>query len=267
VETDADRANVYRQVALAMTAAVTTAAYTTAGTSHPAILRRQSYAIPALPLEGSYSWGDHYLLEAMSRTLKELTVAPVLRLSAPASAEYGSTVTGTVTATLPGGTAPAVGVPVVAQWRPTSASPWAPLATTRTGLRGTGVFSFRPRSSGQLRVVSSSATTTDTTVISAASAAHKVTVTTRARLHVARRYFDRYVLAIPAVAAPSGTRIALQERIDGAWLTVRTITSLPGSSMRKRRFFQDRSFRAVPLLPAGSRVSPAVSPTVKVPRR
>ena len=74
LEPDEARAASYRAVALAMTAAVTTPAYTTRGTSHPAILRRESYYIPAVPVEGSYSWGDYYLLEAMTRAKRELTL-------------------------------------------------------------------------------------------------------------------------------------------------------------------------------------------------
>lgn len=62
----------YRSHALATLARLMSTSYTTAGTAHPAVLRRASYSIPAHPREGSYIWGDHYLLEAMSKALRTL---------------------------------------------------------------------------------------------------------------------------------------------------------------------------------------------------
>jgi unsaturated chondroitin disaccharide hydrolase len=80
IESDTVLAARYRDAALSMTAAITTAAYTTAGMDHPAVLRRQSYAIRTVPFEGSYSWGDYYLLEAMTKSLRVLNVVPKLQL-------------------------------------------------------------------------------------------------------------------------------------------------------------------------------------------
>ena len=264
-EPDAARADSYRDAALAMTAAITTGSYTTAGTTHPAILARQSQAIPLRPVEGSYSWGDHYLLEAITKSLRVLSVRPVMTLAAPTRVAYGSTGRGTVTATFPGG-APATGIPLTVQWRARGSSSWLPVARATSGRRGTAAFAFRPIGRGQLRVVNNAVGTGEARIEAATSAARTVAVSVRGRLKVARRYAGRYVLALSPVAAPRGTRFALQERLSGRWVTVRVIRSLPTTSTRQR-WSRPRSFRVLPVLPAASSALAVVSSTMTLPRR
>lgn len=45
--------------------------WTTAHSSNPGILLGQTLNVPADPSEGSYVWGDYYLLEALTRVLRE----------------------------------------------------------------------------------------------------------------------------------------------------------------------------------------------------
>jgi unsaturated chondroitin disaccharide hydrolase len=45
-------------------------AWTTANSQNPGLLRRQTLSVPADPREGSYVWGDYYLLDALTRALR-----------------------------------------------------------------------------------------------------------------------------------------------------------------------------------------------------
>jgi unsaturated chondroitin disaccharide hydrolase len=268
IEPDTAVADGYRSTALSITAALTTAAYTTAGTNHPAVLRRQTYQIARVPAptEGSYSWGDHYLLEAMTKSLRLLNVSPQLQLSAPARVRYGDTVAMRVTGTLPGG-APAAGIPLTLQRRAQGTPSWVTVATGTTGFRGRASFTVRPTGGGQLRVLSGAATTGVARFTPAVSTARTISVSVRAALTFAGRYSDKYVLSMPYVAAPSGTRFALQEKLGSGWATVSTVRWLPRTSTKRRLVSSSRYFRVVPLVPAATGVVGVVSSTVTVPRR
>lgn len=65
LEPDAVRAGVYRGVALATVARLTSSDYTTARTGGPSVLRREVYRNGEDT--GAFIWGDYYLLEALSR--------------------------------------------------------------------------------------------------------------------------------------------------------------------------------------------------------
>lgn len=65
VEPDATRASAYRDYALTTLGTLASPPWVTA--DGRGILQRQSYNVPADPREGTYSWGDAYLLHALAQ--------------------------------------------------------------------------------------------------------------------------------------------------------------------------------------------------------
>ena len=65
VEPDATRASAYRSYALATLATLSSAPWVTEA-SPVGVLQRQAYSVAIDPREGTYVWGDTYLLEALS---------------------------------------------------------------------------------------------------------------------------------------------------------------------------------------------------------
>lgn len=266
VEPDPKLAERDRSHGLALLAPLLTRDYTTAGTGHPAILRRQSYSIPAKAVEGSYIWGDHYLLEAMTKALRVLRVQPRLSVAAPGTSAYGVPVPLVAHARLPGG-APAAGVPLTLQWRPRGGQSWTDVAAGLSSRNGRWWPTLRPRHSGSLRVISPA--TGDRTPVgggyeSAIGPTSWLTLQVPGRLQVSRRLPDRYVLRIPRIERPRGGRLVLQEHRAGRWMTVRRVVAVP-TTVTRRRLSSVRYFRVLPMLPLGVRAVP--SPVVRVPAR
>jgi unsaturated chondroitin disaccharide hydrolase len=65
-ETDATRSSAYRSYALATLATLSTAPWVDEADSAVGLLQRQAYSVAIDPREGTYAWGDTYLLKALS---------------------------------------------------------------------------------------------------------------------------------------------------------------------------------------------------------
>jgi len=61
------RSQVLRGYALKALGTLANPSWTTENSANPGILLRQTHSVPAEPREGSYVWGDYYLLDALSR--------------------------------------------------------------------------------------------------------------------------------------------------------------------------------------------------------
>ena len=61
------RSQFFRGYALTALGTLASPAWTTQNSANPGILRRQTHSVPADSREGSYVWGDYYLLDALSR--------------------------------------------------------------------------------------------------------------------------------------------------------------------------------------------------------
>ncbi len=256
----------YRAHGLRLLAQLTSPAYTTEGTNHPAVLRRQSYSIPAAAREGSYIWGDHYLLEAMSHALRLIRVTPRLLITAPARTSYDVPVRVVGRASLPGG-APAAGVPVRLEEQAGQRGVWTPVATGVTGRSGAVSLRILPRASVRLRIVSPgvSASTRDVGGYRPArSGSLTMQVAVTGKLRVAARRGTSVVFAVPRVAMPNDARLVLQQRRGRTWQTLRVLTRTPATSTRFRRQ-RPRYFRVLPLV--SGPVAAVPSPTVKVRAR
>ncbi|MDP3971685.1 MAG: hypothetical protein Q8P61_02080 [Candidatus Nanopelagicales bacterium] len=70
VASDPARADAYRRTAVATLDALTSSKWTPRQSTNPGILQGQSWDVPAIPREGSYVWGDAYLLNALWREMK-----------------------------------------------------------------------------------------------------------------------------------------------------------------------------------------------------
>jgi unsaturated chondroitin disaccharide hydrolase len=66
-EPDSTRAATYRAAGLATRAALTDPTWVPAATGR-GLLQHQSYNVPAVPAEGSYAWGDFYLLSVLAKS-------------------------------------------------------------------------------------------------------------------------------------------------------------------------------------------------------
>jgi len=62
---DPAKADGYRSAALTTLGTLATERWTPSTTTNPGLLQGQTYNVPKLDVEGSYSWGDTYLLEAL----------------------------------------------------------------------------------------------------------------------------------------------------------------------------------------------------------
>ena len=61
------QSHLLRGYALKALGTLASPSWTTENSANPGILRRQTHSVPADPREGSYVWGDYYLLDALSR--------------------------------------------------------------------------------------------------------------------------------------------------------------------------------------------------------
>lgn len=66
VEDDATRATAYRTYALATLATLEGSPWVSSSSGGSGVLQRQAYSVPIDPREGSYVWGDAFLLKALS---------------------------------------------------------------------------------------------------------------------------------------------------------------------------------------------------------
>jgi len=70
------QAEVLRTHALTTLGTLASPAWTTAYSANPGLLRRQTLSVPADPREGTYVWGDFYLLGALRQALASGRLAP-----------------------------------------------------------------------------------------------------------------------------------------------------------------------------------------------
>jgi unsaturated chondroitin disaccharide hydrolase len=100
-EPSADAAKTYNTYARLTLGTLATPGWLNTNTKNPGILLQQSLNVPALARDGSYVWGDYYLLEALAQIAKSLLIPTP-------SATPTSTATPSSTPT-PSGIAPSAG--------------------------------------------------------------------------------------------------------------------------------------------------------------
>ncbi|MDD2858700.1 MAG: hypothetical protein PHU75_08510 [Candidatus Nanopelagicales bacterium] len=109
IEPSADAAATYRTYAQLTLGTLASPGWLNTASANPGILLRQSLNVPANPRDGSYVWGDYYLLHAVTSVLAERPTPSGSPTSTPVPT--ASQTPGATPAATPGGTAAATPKP------------------------------------------------------------------------------------------------------------------------------------------------------------
>jgi hypothetical protein len=221
VEPDPGLAAADRRQALATLARLTVAPYLTVGTTSPALLRRATTAVGPTYAEGSFVYGDHYLLDAAMRASSMVPTTPSLSLTATAVAHWGAVVPLGVRLSRYDGRPAAANVVVEAL--PYGARQWRQVTRATTSASGSARPLVRPAATTRYRL-RLPATGLLAGVVTTAKI---VTVTPAVDVALSRPKSGRAVLT-GVVRPPRGVAVALQQRVGSRWLTLGKRTPVKG---------------------------------------